>query len=390
MKTIGISGIVNFGDWDNPDYKETGGINSVVKTIIPYLKADKIILFGITEDKKNLFIEKQITKSVSVFPLVFVPANSPLPKRVVTFLFGWRILKYCSRYGITIIYNHAEEFGFWLSFSQLRYIHHLHTFVNVMEVSDKKMARLKIFHMLWDRIRNRVIRHAHKIVAVNADITQKCSQVVGLDRIIEFPNYVDNTVFYHDAGNDTNTGYRLENENVALFIGRISYVKGLELFVDTVNELHKRAGNWIGLIVGNGDHELSLRRYIAEKNIVAKLIFTGPINDPAKLRQLYSRANIFLITSFSESVPLTLLESLSCGTPVVSTDVGIANKVLNQENGCVVNERDAERFADNVLQAIRFKSEKSLIKNNFKYSVEYASNLLNKEFKSALANVTDK
>jgi glycosyltransferase involved in cell wall biosynthesis len=76
-----------------------------------------------------------------------------------------------------------------------------------------------------------------------------------------------------------------------------------------------------------------------------------------------------------------LLESLSCGTPVVSTDVGIARDALGLNNGFVVLTNSAQEMSELVLKALPFKSKISILDKPNEYSVINASNLLNDEFR---------
>jgi len=393
MINLGIIGLVNFSEWSDPDYPETGGINSVVKNILPYLSADRIVLYGYTYKKENLLRERKLSETVSVFPIIYIPPKSKLPKRVFGFFYGWRLKKALKKHRINVVYSHAEELTIWLTGSKIPYIHHLHTFVNVLDISARKSAKVEIFRKAWENMRKKVITGSAKIVAVNKDVIEMGKALIGADRIIAFPNYVDLKQFTFAEANELEEKLGVENVHKALFLGRLAYVKGLELFVDVIEELNARAKGkrWVGILVGTGDYELDIRNYISAKRISDNFLFTGSVNDPLQLSKLYSLADIFLITSYSESVPITLLESLACGTPVVSTDVGIAKDVLTANTGFVIESREAADFAEKVLLSLPLKKKESLLANAFEYSVERASQLLNDEIKrQALGNAVTK
>ena len=385
MIHLGIVGIINFNDWNNPDYPETGGINSVVKNILPHLEADKIVLYGVTYDRANLFKEKKVNSRISIFPVVYMSATSKIPKRAWCFLLGWRLGKYLKKHGINVVYSHSEEMAFWLSFGGVPYVHHLHTYVNVLEVSGKRVARLKLFATLWEKIRTRVIRKSYKSVAVNNDVVTLIANLAGKDRVIAFPNYVDSKQFTYRDSSTLKSNLNLADNRIALFLGRISYVKGMELFVDVIEALNRRnhKNDWKGVIIGSGDYQDLLVNYIHQKNLMDRILFAGSINDQTVLSQYYSMADVFLITSLSESVPLTLLESLACGTPVVSTAVGITRDVLHRSNGFVIEDRDPEAFVDLIEQCHALKAKHSLLPQDSDYSVEFAAGLLNEAFRAS-------
>ncbi|HTJ52722.1 MAG TPA: glycosyltransferase [Cyclobacteriaceae bacterium] len=381
MINLGIVGLVNFNDWNDPNYTQTGGINSVVKSIVPYLKADKIILFGHTFDKDNLFKEKQIGENIYIFPILYIPPKTKFPIRSLAFLKGWRLNRYLKKHQINFAYTHSEELCFWVTFTKINYIHHIHTFVNVLEISHRRSSKIKLFKSIWSALRNRVINKAYRVVSINNDISNMITSRLQESRVIRFPNYVDTQQFKFRFDANLKSSLGITHEKIVLFVGRLAQVKGLELFVDTIQLLSNDPTNsWKAIIIGNGDYENKIRNYIEEKNLEDKFIFEGSVNDPVILSKYYSLANVFLVTSWSESGPVTLLESLACGTPVVSMNVGFANDVLNKNNGFVIDYRNAAEFSKKVMDSVSFKTHLSLLPDDEYYSVEHAANLLNKNF----------
>ena len=383
MKCLGITALINFNDWDNPNYTETGGVNSVIRNILPYLKAEKIILYGITYQKEKLFKEEKINDRVSVFAVIYKSSWNKLPNRILGFIFGWRLKKSFRLHNVDFVYSHSEELAYWLPATKVRYIHHLHTYVNALEVSGGRLAEVKFFQRIWEKLRRYVIVNSFKSVAINNDVFSMLESLIGRDRIIKFSNYVDQNKFRYYETEELKAGLNLEGRKIALFVGRITKVKGMELFVDIVNRLIELdpQSKWCGVIVGNGEYETVLRNYINSLQLSNSFFFTGSINVSEELRDYYCLSDVFLITSTSESVPLTLLESLACGTPVVSTDVGIASDILGQQNGYVVSTSDKDEMANKVLASLSFKRDSSILADSYKYSVEHVSNLLNNEFR---------
>ncbi|HKJ45347.1 MAG TPA: GT4 family glycosyltransferase PelF [Balneolales bacterium] len=68
----------------------------------------------------------------------------------------------------------------------------------------------------------------------------------------------------------------------------------------------------------------------------------------ANPRETYNEGDIYLMTSISEGVPYTLLEAMSCGKPVVATDVGGISEIL-KDNGILCKPRDPNNIAEAVL-----------------------------------------
>ncbi|CAM3969859.1 glycosyltransferase [Mucilaginibacter galii] len=92
-----------------------------------------------------------------------------------------------------------------------------------------------------------------------------------------------------------------------------------------------------------------------------KTSFLGTINDDAKLAMCYAAADAFLIPSLEDNLPYTVMESLSCGTPVVAfTTGGIPDMVQHLQNGYLAEYRSAKSFADGMEWAINHENATAL------------------------------
>jgi len=71
----------------------------------------------------------------------------------------------------------------------------------------------------------------------------------------------------------------------------------------------------------------------------------GEIIDETKLREIYNSSDIFLCPSLQDNLPLTVMESISCGTPVVSFNVGgITDLIKHKKNGYLAEENNFDDF----------------------------------------------
>lgn len=71
----------------------------------------------------------------------------------------------------------------------------------------------------------------------------------------------------------------------------------------------------------------------------------GHIHDESQLSRVYSAADLFVLASDQEAFGQTLLESISCGTPVVSFPCGISEELINKNNGIRCNDFSIEEMA---------------------------------------------
>ena len=139
----------------------------------------------------------------------------------------------------------------------------------------------------------------------------------------------------------------LYDNNVILYVGRIDPIKGLYTLLDSVFNLNDSYN--IKLIIVGGELNksqdlINLQNYTADKNKSHIVDFVG-IVDQSNLPIYYNAADLFLLTSYYESFGLSVLESLSCGTPAIVSNVGgLSNLIDNGVNGYLVNDISPKSF----------------------------------------------
>lgn len=120
---------------------------------------------------------------------------------------------------------------------------------------------------------------------------------------------------------------------------RLDSDKGLEYLIEAAAELLGRRKDLKLFIAGEGGEKKRLVRAAASYGISGSVVFAGYIRDKASL---YGSMDIFVLPSLHESMPLTVLEAMSAGKPVVATAVGgIPEAVEDKVTGILVRPKDA-------------------------------------------------
>lgn len=129
------------------------------------------------------------------------------------------------------------------------------------------------------------------------------------------PNTVDSTLFRPPAGPITGESARLVN--VALHVE----VKALDVLLQAFAALARRRPDATLELIGDGPLTPQLRRLAADLGLGERVRFTGRLA-PAEVAGRLRRADAFVLSSRSENLPVSVLEALCCGLPVVATSVG--------------------------------------------------------------------
>jgi glycosyltransferase involved in cell wall biosynthesis len=115
-----------------------------------------------------------------------------------------------------------------------------------------------------------------------------------------------------------------EDVPLVLFIGRLSFIKGLDVLVRAFENVGRQATL---VIAGPDDQDgcaRSIRKLISKLRLDQRILLTGPLYEKEKL-EAFVDANLFVLPSRHESFGNAAAESVACGTPVIVTDrCGIA------------------------------------------------------------------
>lgn len=139
------------------------------------------------------------------------------------------------------------------------------------------------------------------------------------------------------------------DDRIILFVGRIDPLKGIDRLLEAVACLPDTRGLRLMIVGGDGQSESEIERLhqLARALGIQDLVtFLGLIKHE-RMPYFYSAADVCVVPSYYESFGLVALESLACGTPVVTTDVGDLRKIIRPgETGYVVASASPTELAD--------------------------------------------
>jgi glycosyltransferase involved in cell wall biosynthesis len=148
---------------------------------------------------------------------------------------------------------------------------------------------------------------------------------VPASRIFVLPSlYIDQEVFHPAAA-------PLAPARDVIFVGRMVGNKGVRLILDAMGVLGRQGMRVTGAFVGKGPLRQKLMAYARKQDVEAEWIEW--VERPEDLADLYRTSRCCVCASTCEGGPRFTVEAMACGTPVVSTPVGVMGDLLSDGRG---------------------------------------------------------
>lgn len=286
-----------------------GGMEKVICTVIE----------GTASDHKHIILPLDgrshaaaWVKNTDIQLLPFAKSTS----RCLFFQLLYKALRICHP-DLLMTYNWGATDAIWLGrlCGIRRIIHNEHGF-NV----DESVATV------WKRdvVRFFVYRLASKIIVVSHELQVMLQHrfLLGEQRIQRIPNGIDASYYSPDLSERQRVRKSLgfaDEDCILGFSGRLDPIKNLDLLLDVFAECKAGENSFRLLIVGDGPERKRLEARCRDLKIQPYVVFTGQQEEVLP----YLRAmDVFLLTSLREQMPLTILEAMGVGIPVVATKVG--------------------------------------------------------------------
>jgi glycosyltransferase involved in cell wall biosynthesis len=134
-----------------------------------------------------------------------------------------------------------------------------------------------------------------------------------------------------------------------IMVARFSEPKNQRLLIKAIDNL-ECSNDFEVCLVGDGPLLESCRELAAERGLLDKVKFLGARKD---IPELLSRAHIFVLTSNWEGFPITILEAMRAGLPVIASDVGgVGEAVVDGKTGFLIPRGDIEVLKDRLTRLI--------------------------------------
>jgi glycosyltransferase involved in cell wall biosynthesis len=137
-----------------------------------------------------------------------------------------------------------------------------------------------------------------------------------------------------------------------VFVGRLAGVKHVEVLIKSIDMIRGTYKNVRVAIVGDGECKTKLETLTKKLHLSKNIFFVGYQSD---VWNWYNKGKMSTLTSEREGFPYSVIEALSCGLPVVSSNCGDVSDVLKHGyNGFIVDDfQDHNKFAEAILKLMR-------------------------------------
>lgn len=376
-----------------------GGIESIIQDLVRYAPPNfDIEIVGVSIKKQGLKIGKWHNiifqdRNIKFFPVLEIEDPNarnlmPLILRFVLALLRWRhridfkerliifhrlepsyILRDIKEKKVLFVHGNIRDFGNKYCKSKWKKIKSLYYFIEPFFITQMK----KIF-----------------VVSQTGCKYYKKRYSEYLTRFQFLPTWYDSHVFYRVENIDKKSLlciYKIpDKKKLILAVSRLDREKDPILLVKSFFFINNRYPNSHLIIVGEGQLKRKIIKQINDLNLTEKVTLLGQ-KSAKEIAQLMNISNLLILTSAFEGMPCVVQESLACGLPVVSTDIGEVRLVVKiGMSGKIVNMHNPMDIADAAIEVISNRPSPFLCKSAVEnYSHEKILGLLYEELKK-LAN----
>jgi glycosyltransferase involved in cell wall biosynthesis len=204
-------------------------------------------------------------------------------------------------------------------------------------------------------------RLSHHIIAVSSSLrTFLCQEEkVSDDKITVINNAVDLSRFSPQSSPEAQGRLRQNwdlpaDALVVGGVGRLEYQKNFPLFLEVAAEVGARMPQAIFVIAGEGPDRAALEELSQKLGIASRVRLLGFVKE---MPELYQSLDLMLLTSHFEGTPLTILEAMATGVPVVASDVdGVGDVLADGQDSILVPPGRRDLFVQGVCQVLQDRS----------------------------------
>ncbi|QGZ42609.1 glycosyltransferase involved in cell wall biosynthesis [Pseudoduganella flava] len=353
----------------DPTIPNAGGIGSIIRSLIRFAPPDfRISLVGITHDRHQHPLGRWSQVEVDGTALRFMPvleADRRVPSRIpltLRFALGlWRHRHMIETDGSILEFHRIEPSLVFLRRPATRTLF-LHCDPAGDLLGRRWEAKWRHLPATYGWLEDQLIRPMRQVWMVREDAaTRYRGRFAPHGVAVDFlPTWVDSNLFAPaPAGASAALRTALAREHgfdaaqpLILFVGRFAAVKDPLLLLQAFVALRQQHPNAVLVMIGTGDLLPPIEAFVRSHGLSDAVRLPGTLGHCDVARWM-NVADCLCLSSITEGMPVTLLEALSCGLPIVSTDVGEAARLVpGPAAGRLVAERTPAALAAAIAETL--------------------------------------
>jgi len=330
-----------------------------------------------SDKEKRIKIKYEILQGVHVHRL-------PYWFRLSLNTFVWASFLWKFPKGFDIVHTHVSGHDYILFtglLSKIKNFKHIHTTHCPWTDMSFRPPILRPFLLLNDLIMNKIsFKFVDKVIAITPWELKTLEKYTDKEKIKVIPNGMDNILYKKVKNNHFKKTNKIKEKKLVLFFGRLNPTKGPEKLAEVAIEITKKRKDiafvWVGPDEGKADEVKKLIK--PYKNMK----YLGAIKGKEKIAEMYQSADVFVMPSYREGLPLTLFEAMASGLPIVASPVnGIPFEMKQPENGFFSDYGDLKGMEKNIIKVLdNPKLANKISQNNIEKAKKYDWDLINQRY----------
>jgi len=330
------------------DSLEVGGAERMAVNYANSL-ADKIEFSGLITTRSEGLLLDYLNEKVTYS---FLEKKSALDLSAI-----FRLRNYIKRNKVEFIHAHSSSFFIAvlvkLTMPKIKIIWHDHYGIS-QNLSARKNLILKLSSFFF-----------LGIISVNEALKKWAQNYLNCQNIIYFPNFIiESTTFLSTFKLEGEDGKRI------ICVANLRPQKNHELLINGAKEIQEKFPDWTFHLIGknfNDSYSANLLEQVKDKGLSKNVFFYGAVNN---VQDLLKQCKIAVLTSFSEGLPLAVLEYGFASLPVVATNVGeISNVIPSANEGFIIDSNNLKQFVSSVQKLIEEEDIRKSLGKNLNYFV---------------------
>lgn len=251
-----------------------------------------------------------------------------------------KILAYCRETGTDVIHSHGYKGNILLGMTPKRWrdvpvISTVHGYTQL-----KGFSKLAVYQWL-DRI---CLKWLDAVVLVSEGMRHQVNEASLRGKLQIIPNGIPEEI--SETAHEPISYFQDHDFKIAA-IGRLSYEKNFQLLINAMPLVLENIPDAKLVIFGEGPDRTLLENLIADLNLADKVFLPGYIDEPSRV---YRHADIFVNCSITEGMPISILEAMREGCPMVCTEIPASVSVLKRtEHGYFLSGLNKQSLAKTIV-----------------------------------------